>query len=374
MVELDQFKYKIGGYEEPLCELKESLGLDLKQERIDQLEAQMEAPDFWDDVTSSQFVMKELKQLKDVVESYETLQEEKDDIETMIEMGYEEGDPELVPEVKEMLEKFEEDFENLRISTLLSGEYDKEDAILSLNAGAGGTESCDWVSMLYRMYHKWAEKKGFRIQILDYLDGEVAGIKSVTMLISGENAYGYLKSEKGIHRLVRISPFNAAGKRQTSFASCDIMPDIKQDINIEIADDEIRIDTYRSSGAGGQHINKTDSAIRITHLPTGTVVQCQNERSQHQNKEKAMQMLKAKLYLLKEQEKKEELSGIRGEVMDNGWGSQIRSYVLQPYTMVKDHRTNEESGNPSAVLDGALDNFINAYLKWENLKQTKQED
>lgn len=374
MVELDQFKYKIGGYEEPLCELKESLGLDLKQERIDQLEAQMEAPDFWDDVTSSQFVMKELKQLKDVVESYETLQEEKDDIETMIEMGYEEEDSELVPEVKEMLEKFEEDFENLRISTLLSGEYDKEDAILSLNAGAGGTESCDWVSMLYRMYHKWAEKKGFKIQILDYLDGEVAGIKSVTMLISGENAYGYLKSEKGIHRLVRISPFNAAGKRQTSFASCDIMPDIKQDINIEIADDEIRIDTYRSSGAGGQHINKTDSAIRITHLPTGTVVQCQNERSQHQNKEKAMQMLKAKLYLLKEQEKKEELSGIRGEVMDNGWGSQIRSYVLQPYTMVKDHRTNEESGNPSAVLDGALDNFINAYLKWENLKQTKQED
>ena len=374
MVELDQFKYKIGGYEEPLCELKESLGLDLKQERIDQLEAQMEAPDFWDDVTSSQFVMKELKQLKDVVESYETLQEEKDDSETMIEMGYEEEDPELVPEVKEMLEKFEEDFENLRISTLLSGEYDKEDAILSLNAGAGGTESCDWVSMLYRMYHKWAEKKGFRIQILDYLDGEVAGIKSVTMLISGENAYGSLKSEKGIHRLVRISPFNAAGKRQTSFASCDIMPDIKQDINIEIADDEIRIDTYRSSGAGGQHINKTDSAIRITHLPTGTVVQCQNERSQHQNKEKAMQMLKAKLYLLKEQEKKEELSGIRGEVMDNGWGSQIRSYVLQPYTMVKDHRTNEESGNPSAVLDGALDNFINAYLKWENLKQTKQED
>lgn len=374
VVELDQFKYKISGYEESLGELKESLGLELKQERIDELEAQMEAPDFWDDVTSSQFVMKELKQLKDVVESYETLEEERDDIMTMIEMGYEEEDPELVPEVKEMLEQFVEDFENLRISTLLSGEYDGEDAILSLNAGAGGTESCDWVSMLYRMYHKWAEKKGYKIQILDYLDGEVAGIKSVTMQISGENAYGYLKSEKGIHRLVRISPFNAAGKRQTSFASCDIMPDIKQDINIEIEDEEIRIDTYRASGAGGQHINKTDSAIRITHLPTGTVVQCQNERSQRQNKDKAMQMLKAKLYLLKEQEKKEELSGIRGEVLDNGWGSQIRSYVLQPYTMVKDHRTNEESGNPAAVLDGALDDFINAYLKWENLKQTKQED
>jgi peptide chain release factor 2 len=243
-----------------------------------------------------------------------------------------------------------------------------------LNAGAGGTESCDWVSMLYRMYYKWAEKKGFKVQVLDYLDGEVAGIKSVTMQISGENAYGYLKSEKGIHRLVRISPFNAAGKRQTSFASCDIMPDIKTDINIEIADDDIRIDTYRASGAGGQHINKTDSAIRITHLPTGTVVQCQNERSQRQNKEKAMQMLKAKLYLLKEQEKQAELSGIRGEVMDNGWGSQIRSYVLQPYTMVKDHRTGEESGNPSAVLDGALDSFMNAYLKWENLKQVSDQD
>jgi peptide chain release factor 2 len=374
VVELDQFKYKIGNYEEPLRELKESLGLEQKQERIDQLEAQMEAPDFWDDVTSSQFVMKELKQLKDVVESFESLEEEKDDIQTMIEMGYEEGEPELIPEIKDMLDQFIEDFEDLRISTLLSGEYDKEDAILSLNAGAGGTESCDWVSMLYRMYYKWAEKKGFKVQVLDYLDGEVAGIKSVTMQISGENAYGYLKSEKGIHRLVRISPFNAAGKRQTSFASCDIMPDIKTEINIEIADDEIRIDTYRASGAGGQHINKTDSAIRITHLPTGTVVQCQNERSQRQNKEKAMQMLKAKLYLLKEQEKQAELSGIRGEVMDNGWGSQIRSYVLQPYTMVKDHRTGEESGNPSAVLDGALDNFMNAYLKWENLKQVSKEE
>lgn len=363
MVELDQFKYKIGGYEEPLCELKESLGLDLKQERIDQLEAQMEAPDFWDDVTSSQFVMKELKQLKDVVESYETLQEEKDDIETMIEMGYEEEDPELVPEVKEMLEKFEEDFENLRISTLLSGEYDKEDAILSLNAGAGGTESCDWVSMLYRMYHKWAEKKGFRIQILDYLDGEVAGIKSVTMLISGENAYGYLKSEKGIHRLVRISPFNAAGKRQTSFASCDIMPDIKQDINIEIADDEIRIDTYRSSGAGGQHINKTSSAVRMTHEPTGIVVQCQNERSQIQNREQCLKMLRAKLFELEEEKKEKELAALEGDQQKIEWGSQIRSYVFHPYNMVKDHRTSAETGNTQAVMDGDIDMFIEAFLR-----------
>lgn len=374
MVELDQFKVKIGNYEEPLFELKESLGLDMKQERIDQLEAQMEEPNFWDDVTSSQFVMKELKQLKSVVESYETLEAERDDILTMIEMGYEEDDDELIPEIEDMIDQFVKNFEELRIRTLLSGEYDHEDAILSLNAGAGGTEACDWVSMLYRMYHKWAEKKGFQVQVVDYLDGEVAGIKSVTMQICGENAYGLLKSEKGIHRLVRISPFNAAGKRQTSFASCDVMPDIKSEINIEIADEDIRIDTYRASGAGGQHINKTDSAIRITHLPTGTVVQCQNERSQKQNKDKAMQMLKAKLYILKEQERQEELSGIRGEVMDIGWGSQIRSYVLQPYTMVKDHRTNEESGNPAAVLDGALDNFINAYLKWENLKQSKIEE
>lgn len=374
MVELDQFKVKIGNYEEPLSELKESLGLDMKQERIDQLEAQMEEPNFWDDVTSSQFVMKELKQLKSVVESYETLEAERDDILTMIEMGYEEDDDELIPEIEDMIDQFVKNFEELRIRTLLSGEYDHEDAILSLNAGAGGTEACDWVSMLYRMYHKWAEKKGFQVQVVDYLDGEVAGIKSVTMQICGENAYGLLKSEKGIHRLVRISPFNAAGKRQTSFASCDVMPDIKSEINIEIADEDIRIDTYRASGAGGQHINKTDSAIRITHLSTGTVVQCQNERSQKQNKDKAMQMLKAKLYILKEQERQEELSGIRGEVMDIGWGSQIRSYVLQPYTMVKDHRTNEESGNPAAVLDGALDNFINAYLKWENLKQSKIEE
>ena len=368
MIEFDQFKYKINSYTEPMAELRDALGLEQTKERIDQLEADMEAPNFWDDVKSSQFVMKELKGLKSIVESYEDLAMEKEDIETMIEMGLEEEDADLIPEVSDMIDHFEESFEDLRISTFLSGEYDKEDAILSLNAGAGGTESCDWVSMLYRMYHKWAEKKGYGIEVLDYLDGEVAGIKNVTMQISGENAYGYLKSEKGIHRLVRISPFNAAGKRQTSFASCDIMPDIKTEINIEVADEDIRIDTYRASGAGGQHINKTDSAIRITHLPTGTVVQCQNERSQKQNKDKAMQMLKAKLYLLKEQERMEELSGIRGEVMEIGWGSQIRSYVLQPYTMVKDHRTGEESGNPSAVLDGDLDRFMNAYLKWENQK------
>ncbi|MEG0566054.1 MAG: peptide chain release factor 2, partial [Hungatella sp.] len=234
---------------------------------------------------------------------------------------------------------------------------------------AGGTESCDWCSMLYRMYCRWADKKGYSTEVLDYLDGEEAGIKSVTIQINGENAYGYLKSEHGVHRLVRISPFNAAGKRQTSFVSCDVMPEIEEDLDVEIDADDIRIDTYRSSGAGGQHINKTSSAIRITHIPTGVVVQCQNERSQFQNKDKAMQMLKSKLFVLKKQENAANLSDIRGDVAEIGWGNQIRSYVLQPYTMVKDHRTNEESGNVSAVLDGALDEFISAYLKWISLNE-----
>ena len=300
------------------------------------------------------------------MEGYEGLKGQFEDIETLIEMASEEEDEELAAETQEAFAEFETAYENLRISTLLSGEYDKNNAILSLHAGAGGTESCDWAGMLYRMYTRWAGKKGFETKVIDYLDGDEAGIKSVTVEIKGENAYGYLRSERGVHRLVRISPFNAAGKRQTSFASCDVMPEIDEDLNVEIADEDIRIDTYRASGAGGQHINKTDSAIRITHIPTGIVVQCQNERSQHKNKDQAMKMLKTKLYLLKEQQHLEKLSDIRGDVGDNGWGSQIRSYVLQPYTMVKDHRTNKESGNPSAVLDGDLDGFMNAYLAWSN--------
>lgn len=278
-------------------------------------------------------------------------------------MGYEENDPALIPEIEEEMRVFIEKLDSLKISTLLNGEYDKDNAILTLHAGAGGTESCDWTSMLYRMYTRWAEKRGFSVEVLDYLDGEEAGIKSVTIQINGENAYGYLKSEKGVHRLVRISPFNANGKRQTSFASCDVMPDIEENLDIEINEEDLKIDTYHSSGAGGQHINKTSSAIRITHIPTNIVVQCQNERSQFQNKEKAMQMLKARLYLLKQQENAEKLSGIRGDITEIGWGNQIRSYVMQPYTMVKDHRTNEEIGNVSAILDGEIDKFINAYLK-----------
>ena len=281
-------------------------------------------------------------------------------------MGYEDNDPAIIPDIQQELKEFKETFENIRINTLLSGEYDRNNAILKLNAGAGGTESCDWCSMLYRMYTRWAERRGFALEVIDYLDGDEAGIKSVTFQINGENAYGYLKSEKGVHRLVRISPFNAQGKRQTSFVSLDVMPDIEDDVDVEVKDEDIRIDTYRSSGAGGQHINKTSSAIRITHFPTGIVVTCQNERSQFQNKDKAMQMLKAKLYMLKQEENAEKLSDIRGDVKEIGWGNQIRSYVMQPYTMVKDHRTNEESGNVDAVMDGAVDPFINAYLRWIN--------
>lgn len=324
----------------------------------------MEAPGFWDEPDISNRKMKELKSLKDVVDTINGLRSQYEDIEALIEMGYEEEDPEMAAEIRGELDTFVDTFERIRIDTLLSGEYDKYNAILKLNAGAGGTESCDWCGMLYRMYTRWAERRGFTIDVLDYLDGDEAGIKSVTFQVNGENAYGYLKSEKGVHRLVRISPFNAQGKRQTSFVSLDVMPDIEDDMDIEINDDDLRIDTYRSSGAGGQHINKTSSAIRITHLPSGIVVQCQNERSQFQNKDKAMQMLKAKLYMLRQEENAEKLSGIRGEVKEIGWGNQIRSYVLQPYTMVKDHRTEEESGNADGVLDGALDPFINAYLKW----------
>jgi peptide chain release factor 2 len=331
------------------------------------MEKEMEAPDFWDDPLSSQEKMKQLKSLKDDVEIFAGLISQYEDIETLVEMGYEENDASLIPEIQASICEFETAFEGIRIKTLLSGEYDRDNVIVSLHAGAGGTESCDWTSMLYRMYKRWADDKGFVVEVLDSLDGEEAGIKSITFEVKGENAYGYLKSEKGVHRLVRISPFNAAGKRQTSFASCDVMPDIDKEIDIEINDDDLRIDTFRSSGAGGQHINKTSSAIRITHLPSGIVVQCQNERSQHMNKDKAMQMLKAKLFLLREEENAQKAANIRGEITEIGWGNQIRSYVMQPYTMVKDHRTDAETGNVDSVMDGKLDLFINAYLKWCSL-------
>lgn len=368
MVELDQMKTEILTYETPLSEVRDSLDLVSKSKRIEELEMEMEAPGFWDDPDKSNAKMKELKNLKSTVDECSGLFRQYEDILTLIEMGYEEDDAAMAAEIRQELDDFIAKFDELRVGTLLSGEYDKNNAILKLNAGAGGTESCDWCSMLYRMYTRWAERKGFSVEVLDFLDGDEAGIKSVTFQVNGLNAYGYLKSEKGVHRLVRISPFNAQGKRQTSFVSLDVMPDIEEDVDVEIDEKDLRIDTYRSSGAGGQHINKTSSAIRITHIPTGTVVQCQNERSQFQNRDKAMQMLRAKLYLLKQEANVEKLSDIRGEVKDIAWGNQIRSYVLQPYKLVKDLRTEVETGNADAVLDGSLDPFINGYLKWINTK------
>ncbi len=331
----------------------------------------MEEPGFWDDVDKAQKMTKELSELKDDIAEYNKIETAFEDIKVLLDMGYEDEDESMIPEIREEMDNFEAAFDNLYMKTLLSGEFDKDNAIVKLNAGAGGTESCDFNEMLYRMYTRWAERHGFSIEVLDYLDGDEAGIKSITFEVNGTNAYGYLKSERGVHRLVRISPFNAAGKRQTSFVSCDVMPDIEENLDIEVRDEDIRIDTYRSSGAGGQHINKTSSAIRITHFPTGIVVQCQNERSQHMNKDKAMQMLKSKLYLLKKQENEDYLADIRGEVTENGFGSQIRSYVLQPYTMVKDHRTGAESSNALGVLDGNIDLFINAYLKSIAIKGDK---
>lgn len=284
---------------------------------------------------------------------------------TLIEMGIEENDDDIYQEVKEMNGIFVTDYDTLHIATMLDGEYDRHNAIVTLHAGTGGTEACDWTNMLYRMYTKWASKAGYSVELLDILDGEEAGIKSITLQFNGENAYGYLKSEKGIHRLVRVSPFDSSGRRHTSFASCDVMPEIEDDDNeIEIKSDDVRIDTYRASGAGGQHINKTSSAIRITHLPTNIVVQCQDERSQFSNKERAFKMLRSKLLSLKIEEQMAKLAEIRGDIKENTWGSQIRSYVFMPYTMVKDHRTNEETAKVDNVMDGEIDNFMSAYLSW----------
>ena len=364
MVELDQFRYRISGYDKPMAQIKNSLDLDNKQKRIEELEADMESPGFWDNPDKSQNAMKELKGLKDAFERYNELETGLDDVKTLIEMAEESNDQSLIPEIEEEITGLEDKMESLRIETLLSGEHDACDAILTLHAGAGGTESCDWCQMLFRMYTRWAESHGYTTETLDYLEGEEAGIKSVTIEIRGENAYGHLKSEHGVHRLVRISPFNAAGKRQTSFVSCDVMPDINQDIDIEINDDDLRIDTYRSSGAGGQHVNTTDSAVRITHLPTGIVVSCQNERSQLQNRERALHILKSKLYQKLQEEQDRLKKNIGAPLTDNAFGSQIRSYILHPYAMVKDHRTGIESSNPNDVLDGNLDEFIHAYLKW----------
>ncbi len=332
------------------------------------LEEESARPEFWseDEKEQSFKVLQEIKFLKNKVSSYEGLCGELDDIITLIELGIEENDVSVYEEASDLAKAFVTDYEELRVATLLSGEYDRCNAIVSLHSGAGGTEACDWVGMLLRMYTRYAERHDYGFEILDYLPGDEAGVKSVTFQINGENAFGYLKSEKGVHRLVRISPFDSSGRRHTSFASCDVMPELDDDIDFEINPEELRVDTYRSSGAGGQHVNKTESAIRITHIPTNTIVQCQNERSQHKNRDRAMKMLKAKLYELRQSEQASKLQGIRGEVKDIAWGSQIRSYVFCPYNMVKDHRTNEETGNVQGVMDGNLDMFINAYLRWRS--------
>ena len=371
MVELDNLRADLTTYKPALEEAGRGLDLENKDRQIEELEREMAAPDFWDDPQVSTEKTRKLKSLKDDVSTYYELEAQYQDILDLIELANEEDDRDMIEEVEADYAKFKEKLENLQTKTLLSGDYDDQNAIITLHAGAGGTEACDWTSMLYRMYTRWADQHGFQVEVLDTLEGDEAGLKSVTFQINGENAYGLLKSEHGVHRLVRISPFNANAKRQTSFSSCEVMPDIEKDLDVEVRDDDIRIDTYRSSGAGGQHINKTSSAIRITHFPSGIVVTCQNERSQLQNKDKAMQMLKQKLFMLKEQENAEKEAEIRGEVMENGFGSQIRSYVLQPYTMVKDLRTGEESGNAQKVLDGDLDQFLRAYLRWLSLGKPK---
>ena len=321
--------------------------------------------DFWDDPEKSQSVLRRTSYLKNKLDSYNKLKSKYEDVLTLIDLANEEEDLTLLPETTQELDLLRQQIEEQRLSTLLTGQYDSNNAILTFHAGAGGTEACDWVEMLYRMYCKWGERHNYKVKTLDYLDGEEAGLKSVTALVEGVNAYGYLKSEHGVHRLVRVSPFDSSGRRHTSFASLEVMPQINDDIKIEISPDDIKMDVFRSSGAGGQHINKTSSAVRLTHLPTGIVVACQNERSQHQNREVAMKMLKSKLLEIKEREHLDKIEDIKGVQKEIGWGSQIRSYVFMPYTMVKDHRTNFEMGNINAVMDGDIDNFINEYLKMQ---------
>lgn len=338
------------------------------EKRINELEVQMQDSNFWNDAKNSSAVLTESKRLKNKLENYNKLKENLENIQDLNELLLVESDEEMAKEVLKDTLKLEREIETLEIDTLLSGKYDKNNAIFTLHPGAGGTESQDWAEMLYRMYSKWANSRAFKVKELDYLEGEEAGLKSVTVLIEGENAYGYLKGEMGVHRLVRISPFDAGGRRHTSFASMEVLPEITDDIEIDINPEDLRIDTYRASGAGGQHINKTDSAVRITHIPTNIVVSCQSERSQTQNKETAMKMLKSRLLDLKEKEQKEKIEDLKGEKKDIAWGSQIRSYVFCPYTLVKDHRTNYEVGNVEAVMNGEIDGFIESYLKYDKAK------
>ncbi|MEA4963345.1 peptide chain release factor 2 [Lutispora sp.] len=364
MIELEQYRFELPDLEAAINDIEVSLDPGRLKEQLEETHSKMEQQDFWNDSDNAAKVLQESKRLKEKLERIEELKKAFEDLKVLMDLCEEEEDSSLLDEIQHELEGLKKNIEQFTMETLLTGEFDGNSAILTIHAGAGGTEAQDWAEMLLRMFTRWAEGKGYSITILDMLKDTEAGIKSAALLIEGENAYGYLKSEKGVHRLVRISPFDTAGKRHTSFASVDIMPELDDSVKIDINAEDLRIDTYRSGGAGGQHVNKTESAVRITHIPTGVVVQCQNERSQHSNREMAMKMLYAKLLEIKEQEQKDKIEDIKGEYREIAWGSQIRSYVFHPYSMVKDHRTGEETGNVYAVMDGDIDNFINAYLKW----------
>lgn len=363
MIEFEEQKLRLEGYRAELDDLEDAIGISALTAETQELEKQSAAEGFWDDLENSQKVLQKIRRNKNKTEKYARLRQEFDDTVVLIEMADEEKDLSLLEEIKTAIDGIVAELETMRLDTLLIGEYDANNAILTFHAGAGGTEAQDWNEMLVRMYTRWGERHGFKVKMLDFLDGEEAGLKSAVLLLEGTNAYGYMKSETGVHRLVRISPFDSSGRRHTSFASLEVMPEIADDIDIEIREEDLKVDTYRSGGAGGQHVNKTESAIRITHLPTGVVVACQNERSQHQNREVAMKMLKSKLVEIKEREHLDKIEDIKGVQKEIAWGSQIRSYVFMPYTLAKDHRTGFESGNIGAVMDGDLDGFINAYLK-----------
>lgn len=371
MLFFDETRLELISYSSNLKDLHSALGIDKVISELEGLEAQTANPDFWNDMTNSQEILQRISQLKNIFNSYNKLKNEYDDLSTLVDMAIEENDESVADEIKGGFNTFKKQLEQLKLQTLLTGDYDSLNAILSFHAGAGGTEAQDWVEMLFRMYSRWAEKKGFKTKTLDYLAGDDAGIKSITILVEGINAYGFLRSESGVHRLVRISPFDSSGRRHTSFASLEVMPEIDDTIQIDIKPEDLRIDTFRSGGAGGQHVNTTDSAVRITHIPTGVVCACQNERSQFQNKDVAMKMLKSKLVEIKEREQLDKIEDIKGDQKGIAWGSQIRSYVFMPYTLVKDHRTNFENGNVSAVMDGELDGFINAYLQEKSRSSDK---
>ena len=362
MIEFEEYKGKLNGLKPTLDALREALHLEAAEKEIEELEGQSARDGFWNDVENSQRVQKRLKQLKSKVENYQKLCSGWDDLMTLCEMAIEEDDDSMLPELQSEYTAFEKKLEETRLGTLLTGEYDANNAILTFHAGAGGTEAQDWTQMLYRMYNMWAERHGYTVKLMDYLDGDEAGIKSATIMIEGENAYGFLKSEHGIHRLVRISPFDSSGRRHTSFSAVEVMPEISDDNEIELRDEDIKMDVYRSSGAGGQKVNKTSSAVRLTHIPTGIVVSSQVERSHFQNLENCRNMLRARLAEIKEREHLEKISDIKGVQQKIEWGSQIRSYVFMPYTLAKDHRTGFENGNIQNVMDGDIDGFINAFL------------